>query len=145
MDIQLENIRALDAPGKAQKKAKSKIKGLTSKLFIILVITSISMMYIENVSAIKLTKIGSTDQAIFGDTITYGYEIKNDDGVDLHDVVLHDDRLGDIAIGNLSNGKNWDETINHKICECDYPGPLNNIGSSLFSVGSRVNLYSNSC
>ena len=50
----------------------------------------------------------------------------NDNGVDLHDVVFNDDRLGSISIGNLIAGAIWTQTISHTINLSDMPGPLVN-------------------
>ena len=127
MAVQLENIRVMDAPVQPHKKAKSEIKEMVAKLFIILIILFISSIYISGVSALQIAKEGSTISASFGETIYYSYEITNDDGVDLHDVTLYDDKLGDISVGDLAAGDTWNTTINHLIVESDMPGPLKNV------------------
>jgi hypothetical protein len=80
----------------------------------------------NTVAGLNLTENGSTESSRFGNTISYDYVLINDNGVDLHDVVFTDDRLGSIAIGNLNNGATWTHSINHTINESDMPGPLRN-------------------
>ena len=83
-------------------------------------------IFINTAMGLTLTKTGNTQSIRFGNTINYSYVLKNDDGVDLHDVVFSDDRLGSIAIGNLNNGATWTHSISHTINESDMPGPLRN-------------------
>ncbi len=94
-------------------------------LFIIIVIHSL-FISTDTASGLTLTKEGNTFSAIFGDIITYDYELVNDDGIDLHDVVFYDDHFGSIEIGDFANGATWTHSLNHEIVEEDMPGPLSN-------------------
>ena len=93
-----------------------------------LLVSIILILFISTnaVAGLNLTKNGSTQNSRFGNMISYDYALINDDGVDLHDVVFTDDRLGSIPIGNLGAGTTWTHSISHRINESDMPGPLRN-------------------
>ena len=101
---------------------KSHIMNLQFLVAIILIL----FISTNAVAGLNLTKNGSTQNSRFGNMISYDYALINDDGVDLHDVVFTDDRLGSIAIGNLGAGTTWTHSISHRINESDMPGPLRN-------------------
>ena len=93
-----------------------------------LLVAIILVLFISTntVAGLNLTKNGSTESTSFGNMISYDYVLINDNGVDLHDVVFTDDRLGSIAVGNLGEGTTWTHSISHRINESDMPGPLRN-------------------
>jgi hypothetical protein len=101
---------------------KSHIMNLQLLVAIILIL----FISTNTVAGLNLTKNGSTQSSRFGNMISYDYVLINDDGVNLHDVVFTDDRLGSIAVGNLGAGTTWTHSINHRINESDMPGPLRN-------------------
>ena len=122
MNAQSENSPGLDATGKAHKKARSMI---VARLYIMFIILSLSIFCMD-ASALQITKKGSSNQAAFGDIVIYTYEVTNNNSFELHDVLIHDDRLGEISLGDLGIGEKKSHAISHSIIEEDYPGPLNN-------------------
>ena len=91
MNAQLENSLGLDATGKAHKKARSMV---VARLYIMFIILSLSIFCMD-ASALQITKKGSSNQAAFGDIVVYTYEVTNNNSFELHDVLIHDDRLGE--------------------------------------------------
>jgi hypothetical protein len=102
------------------------MKSHTMKLLFLVAIIHILFISTNTAVGLTLTKTGNTQVAHFGDMINYDYVLKNDNGVNLHDVVFFDDHFGSIAIGDLKNGATWTHSINHTINESDMPGPLKN-------------------
>ena len=96
------------------------------KLLFLVAIIHILFISTNTAVGLTLTKTGNTQVAHFGDMINYDYVLKNDNGVNLHDVVFFDDQFGSIAIGDLNNGITWTHSINHTVNESDMPGPLRN-------------------
>ncbi len=117
---------------------KNKIitKSHTMKLLFLVAVTYILFISINTAAGLTITKgtTGDLSNAFFGDIIDYNYEIVNNDGVDLHDVVLNDDHFGSIVVGNLGNGASWTHTISHTVNETDFPGPLTN---KAFATGKK--------
>jgi len=107
-------------------KNKIIIQSYIKKLRLLLAILLILLISTNAVMGLTLTKTGNRQSAHFGDTVIYNYELKNDEGVDLHDVVFTDDHFGSIAVGNLANNAIWPKTISHVINASDMPGPLRN-------------------
>ena len=104
---------------------KSHTKKLLS-LVAIIVILSISINTAVGLTITKGTIPANVHAASFGDPIKYTYRVTNNDGVVLHDVVIHDDKLGQIAVGTLGIGLSSSPFIIHTINESDFPGPLTN-------------------
>ena len=117
--IGLRTIRQFTHP-----KNKIIMKSHIMNLRLLVAIILILFISTNTVAALNLTKTVSTESSRFGNTIDYDYVLTNDDGIDLHDVVFTDDRLGSIPIGNLDAGETWTQTISHKINLSDMPGPL---------------------
>ena len=112
------------------------VKSHTVKLLFLVAIIHILFISTNTVAVLTLTNNGSTDFAYFGDTINYDYNLVNDNGVDLHDVVFYDDHFGSIAIGNLNNGATWTHSLRHTINENDMTGPLKN---NAWATGKKPN------
>ena len=77
------------------------MKSHIAKLQLSVAIMLVLLIFTNAAEGLTLTKTGNTQVADFGDLINYNYVLKNDDGVNLHDVVFFDDQFGSIAIGDL--------------------------------------------
>jgi len=115
-------------------KNKIIMKSHIVKLLFFLAIIYILFISVNTAMGLIITKTGNTQFAFFGDTINYNYKIANNDGIDLHDVVLNDDHFGSIAVGDLRKGASWTHSLNHMIDEGDMPGPLTN---KAFATGKK--------
>ena len=95
-------------------------------LVAIICILSISINTAAGLTLAKTTIPAGVHNAFFGDIITYNYKVTNNDGVILHDVVINDDKMGQIAVGTLGISGVSNHPITHTINESDFPGPLKN-------------------
>ncbi|HEX7445028.1 MAG TPA: hypothetical protein VF300_01435, partial [Methanothrix sp.] len=115
-------------------KNKIIMKSHTMKLLFLVAIIHILFISTNIAVGLDLNKTANTDFAFFDDIIEYNYVLKNDEGVDLHDVVFNDDHFGSIAIGNLSSGSTWTHSLSHTVIASDFPGPLKN---AAWATGKR--------
>lgn len=77
---------------------------------------------------LTLTKTCSTDTAAVGDTITYTYTISNIGKTTITDLILTDDRLGEIPLPTtvIAPGETIIAYADYTVTEQDLPGPLKN-------------------
>lgn len=77
---------------------------------------------------LELIKTCSTDRAALGDVITYTYTITNIGQTTITELVLTDDRLGDITLPTraIAPGETIVATAEYTVSEDDLPGPLTN-------------------
>jgi hypothetical protein len=77
---------------------------------------------------LTIVKKADKDTAGLSDNVTYTYTITNTDNVTISGISLHDDKLGDIPLGNtvLGPGDNVTASASHTVVVSDYPGPLEN-------------------
>ena len=92
---------------------------------------TITLLEISGTGGIRLTKEVNTDQAAVGDTLIYTYTIENTGNVTITDLVLTDDRLGEIPLPRnvLFPGESMTVTATYTITADDLPGPLTNHAS----------------
>ncbi|MGB9902681.1 DUF7507 domain-containing protein [Methanothrix sp.] len=79
-------------------------------------------------SGLTVTKTPSVNTARVGTEITYTYEITNTGTIRIKDIVLRDDRLGEIKPEKnmLKPGETATATAKYTVKETDLPGPLTN-------------------
>ena len=92
---------------------------------------TITLLEISGTGGIRLTKEVNTDQAVVGDTLIYTYTIENTGNVTITDLVLTDDRLGEIPLPRnvLFPGESMTVTATYTVTADDLPGPLTNHAS----------------
>jgi len=92
---------------------------------------TITLLEISGTGGIRLTKEVNTDQAAVGDTLIYTYTIENTGNVTITDLVLTDDRLGEIPLPRnvLFPGESMTVTATYTVTADDLPGPLTNHAS----------------
>jgi len=79
-------------------------------------------------SGLAVTKKPSTESASVGETVTYGYEVKNTGSVTINSLALIDDRLKDIKLNRttLAAGETAAGSASYMVVEADLPGPIAN-------------------
>ncbi len=89
---------------------------------------TISLLEVAGERSLSLTKTVNTQEASVGDTLTYTYTIENTGKVTITDLVLTDDRLGEIPLPRnvLLPGESITVTMTYTVTEDDLPGPLTN-------------------
>ncbi|HOK58885.1 MAG TPA: hypothetical protein PK659_07400 [Methanothrix sp.] len=83
---------------------------------------------VKYTSGLAVTKTPSVNTARVGTEITYTYEITNTGTIRIKDIVLRDDRLGEIKPDKnmLKPGETATATAKYTVKETDLPGPLTN-------------------
>lgn len=115
-------------------------------LFLKIFIFTCLIMGLSSLSSVaqpglNLTKTCNTISANLGDTVVYTFHLKNNGTLPLNDLMLKDDRLGEIAIGCslLEAGGLCNASVSYLIIESDLPGPLRNEARATASCkGSTV-------
>ncbi len=89
---------------------------------------TISLLEVAGERSLTLTKTVNTEEASVGDTLIYTYTIENTGKVTITDLVLTDDRLGNIPLPRnvLLPGESITVTVTYTVTEDDLPGPLTN-------------------
>jgi len=121
------------------------MKSLMKKLLFLIIIANLLFISADvAMGAFVLTKTANPTSVSFGDTITYTYGLSNTGPTDLHNVVINDNKLGAIAVGNLSVGGSWSQPLTHKVGESDMPGPLRNTARATGLNATNGTVTSNS-
>ena len=78
---------------------------------------------------LNLTKTCNTLSANLGETVVYTFYLKNNGTDPIKDLMLRDDRLGEIPLNCslLEAGGLCNSSVSYKIIESDLPGPLKNV------------------
>jgi uncharacterized repeat protein (TIGR01451 family) len=81
--------------------------------------------------SIGLEKTADKSVAQVGDTITYSYVVTNTGNVELTNLTLSDDKLGNISLSKttIAAGASVTGSATHKVVESDLPGPITNIAT----------------
>ncbi len=89
---------------------------------------TITLLDVSGERALRLTKEVNTDEASVGDTLIYTYTIENIGQVTITNLVLTDDRLGEIPLPRnvLLPGESITVTATYTVTADDLPGPLTN-------------------
>lgn len=89
---------------------------------------TITLLEVSGERALRLTKEVNMEEASVGDTLLYTYTIENTGQVTITNLVLTDDRLGEIPLPRnvLLPGESLVATATYTVTEADLPGPLTN-------------------
>ncbi len=87
------------------------------------------------IPGISITKAASVDSAEVGDTVTYTYTVTNTGEIDLTDLTLVDDKLGDLGSSlpadlTLAPGDDVVVQAQHVVGDGDLPGPIVNVADT---------------
>jgi uncharacterized repeat protein (TIGR01451 family) len=87
--------------------------------------------------SIGLEKTADKSVAQVGDTITYSYVVTNTGNVELTNLALSDDKLGNITLINttIAAGASVTGSVKYIVKSGDFPGPLINIATAIGTYG----------